>query len=202
MGLFSRKEDGSPSGNGVPPTGEQAGAISAVSEQVKSKRGGARPGAGRKPGGMAGPKVEGATQGKEEPNQTPVSEADIEFVRTIAEAGLKILTRVETNHICGLINAIDDTFVRERTEAYLKQCEIGPGDVEVVVNAAGAIAAKYSALSRYAPEMALASWACIHGMAFTGVTSDLKKLAVVVKAAKAKGVNASSSQTDQDTDSR
>ncbi len=187
MGLFSNGARDTGGGEGKPIDGATASAVSAASEQVKSKRGGARVGAGRKPGN-GGAVVGGSPERKAQPAEAEVSEADIEFVKTIAEAGLKILTRVETNHICGLINSIGDDYVRERTESYLKQCEIGPGDVDVVVNAAGAIAAKYSVLSRYAPEMALCSWACIHGMAFSGVTADLRKLAVVVKAAKAKGV--------------
>jgi hypothetical protein len=130
-----------------------------------------------------------APGGKEEQNQAPPSEADIEFVKTIAEAGLKILDRVETNIILGTINSIGDKYISERSEAYLKQREIGPGDVEVVVNAAGALAAKYSFLSRYAPEGALLSWAAIHGLAFQGVLTELRKLAQVVKEAKGKGAS-------------
>jgi hypothetical protein len=195
MGFFSGEKDDKASGNGVPVEGGKASAISAVGAHLQSKRGGARPGAGRPPKNPGGPAVGKTAEGKAVENQVEVSEADIEFVRTVAEAALKILARIEANHICGLINAIDDSYIREKTETYLRRCEIGPGDIEVVVNAAGAIAAKYSALSRYAPEMALASWACIHGMAFTGVTSDLKKLAVVVRAAKAKGVTNDTSNT-------
>jgi hypothetical protein len=188
MGLFSKSPE-SPQGPKTEPlsSGAQSG-VAAASEQVKSKRGGWRPGSGRKPNDGK-PVVAGAKQGGTEQNQTQASEADIEFVRTVAEAGLKILDRVETNIIVGLINSIDDNYVRERTDAYLKMREIGPGDVEVVVNAAGALAAKYSFLSKYAPEAALISWASIHGMAFHNVTGELKKLAVVVKQAKAKSVS-------------
>ena len=188
MGLFSSKTEDRPLGAGEPLSNGTQGAVAAASEQVKSKRGGFRPGSGRKPLN-AGPGVAGVKPGTAEPPQAEVSEADIEFVRTVAEAGLKILDRVETNVITGLINSIGDDFVKERTECYLKMREIGPGDIEVVVNAAGALAAKYSFLSRYAPEAALVSWAAIHGMAFSNVTTELKKLAVVVKQAKAKGIS-------------
>jgi hypothetical protein len=132
--------------------------------------------------------VAGTPQNGKESPPPQASEADIEFVRTIAEAGLKILDRVETNMICGIIDSINDPYINERKDSYLKQREIGEGDYEVVINAAGAMAAKYSVLTRYAPEAALLSWAAIHGMAFSGVLGDLRKLAKVVKEVKAKGV--------------
>lgn len=130
-----------------------------------------------------------AKPGNPQQPETPVSEADIEFARTIAAAGLKILSRVETNMIVGMIDSIGDPFLSERKDAYLRQCEISTGDVELVTNAAGALAAKYSFLSKYAPEAALVSWAAIHAMAFQGVTSDLKKLAVEIKGVRMKAAN-------------
>src|ERR1700691_3244788 len=119
MGLFSSKTEDRAPGAGEPLSNGTQGAVAAASEQVKSKRGGFRPGSGRKPLN-AGPGVAGVKPGTAEPPQAEVSEADIEFVRTVAEAGLKILDRVETNVITGLINSIGDDFVKERTESYLK----------------------------------------------------------------------------------
>ncbi len=191
MGLFTREKEAPTNGAGQPVTGAEASAITTASDALKSKRGGLRPGnPGGRPRADGKPNVNGVMGAAKPTNQKPgeveVSEADIEFCRTVAKAGLEILDRVETNVITGLIAGIGDKYVTERTDAYLKQREIGSGDIEVVVNAVGAIAAKYAILSRYAPEAALVSWAAIHGMAFMSVTKDLKQLAVAVKAAKGK----------------
>lgn len=188
MGLFSRETGDTTGGETKPLDGTSAAAVSAATETVKSKRGGARPGAGRKAQNGTQPNVGTSNPKPAQQPEAQVSEADIEFCKTVAEAGLKILDRIEQNVINGLIDSIGDKYVSERRDAYLKQREIGDGDIEIVVNAAGAIAAKYAILSRYAPEAALLSWACIHGMAFKGVTDDLRKLAIVVKNVKAKGV--------------
>lgn len=178
------KEPVNGSGEAGALSAPEAGAVAAATEHVKSKRGGPRPGSGRKP--MGGPGVAGTPPKSAGVDQAPVSEADIEFCRTIAEAALKILDRIETNIIIGTIRGIGDKYLEEKTDAFLRQREIGPGDVEIVVNAAGALAAKYSVLSRYAPEAALVSWAAIHGMAFQSVLSELRKLSKIIKEAKAK----------------
>jgi len=181
MGLFSKTEAGQPPPQGPSP----AQSLASVNGEIKSKHGGPRPGSGRKPN-PANQVVGGAPQRNQEPVQAPPSEADIEFCRTIAKAGLQILDRVETNIICGTIKSIGDPALEARTEAFLSQREIGPGDIEVVTNAAGALAAKYAILSRYAPEGALLLWSVTHGMAFSNVLQQLKSYAAEVS--KAKGI--------------
>jgi hypothetical protein len=182
--------DSNGAGGSSLPSGAAA-AVDSASAAAKSKRGGFRPGSGRKPsgGGIPNQTVGGAPPGKAQPDQTPASEADLEFLRTIAKAGLKILDRVETNMICALVNEIDDARIREKTDVFLKAREITEADEELVSNAAAALGAKYSFLSRYAPEAALVGWGALHGMALTGVLKELRALVVIVKNAKAKGVD-------------
>jgi hypothetical protein len=185
MAAFSTGEAVASNGGGQPLSSQEARAVSGVTETVKQKGkwGGARPGSGPKP---RQPGVAGIIPREKVQDQAPPSEADIEFVKTIAEAGLRVLDRVESNIICSIIDQIDDKFLNEKRDAYLRQREIGPGDIEIVVNAAGALAAKYSILTRYAPEAALVSWSTIHGMSFQAVVSELRKLARVIKEAKLK----------------
>jgi hypothetical protein len=195
MGLFSTAETNSPNGGDKPLEGGAASRIAAASEQVKQKNLGGRP---RKDGlpnksGVGGAPVGKPSPGSAQPVQAPASEADIEFARTVAEAGLKILSKTENRIITGMIESIGDPYLLEKRDAYLRQCEIGEGDVELVTNAAGALAAKYSFLTRYAPEAALISWAAIHAMAFQGVTADLKRVAKEIAALKAKPSSASPS---------
>jgi hypothetical protein len=189
---FKGASEPSANGGGKPLDNNQAGAVAAASGAVKSKHGGARPGSGRKPGSQAGTGAPRPVAGAPAPNpgqvEAEVSEADIEFCRTIAKAALEILDRVETSTIVSLIKSIDDPYITEKMDVYLRAREITEPDYEVVTNAVAAIAAKYAFLSRYAPEAALLSWACIHGLAFSGVVRDLKKLAAIVKAKPVKGV--------------
>lgn len=187
--FFSKAEDGQP----PPLNAEKAKSIDSIAGEIRSKT---------EPSGKRGPGrpkkvVDQPASGEKSQPETPVSEADIEFCRTIAKAALQIVDRVETNIITGTIQSIGDKYLMERTDTFLKQREITPADEEIVVNAVGALAAKYSALSRYAPEGALILWAATHGMAFSNVLSTLRQVGKEIR--KTRG-HASRSPADEDSD--
>jgi hypothetical protein len=160
-----------------PVTSEQSKLITEATAEVRSGRGGARPGAGRKPGGA---RVAGAPPPPAPKAQEPVSPADIEFCRTITEAALKIIDRIETNSIVALVNSIGDAQISEKCDVFLRQREISEADRELMANAVGACAAKYTFLSRYAPEGAIVLWSATHAMSYLNTLGELKKLAVIV----------------------
>jgi hypothetical protein len=198
--MFGIGEKGSDTG--APIDSAKAAGLAAANGEVKSKhgRGGARPGAGRKPKNRLAESLGTADTEAEEQTQTPPSEADIEFVRTIAASGLKILSAFEERTITSLIRQIDHPSVTAKTEELLEPCRIKEGDFEVVTNAAAACASKYSVLGRYAPEVALIGWGVTHFMQFTTVLNSLKAISAEIKAAK--GFDAGTSQTDENSHRR
>jgi hypothetical protein len=171
---------GSTDSKGIEPkpvTSEQSKLITEATAEVRSGRGGARPGAGRKPNS---PRLAGAPPLAPGKPQEPVSPADIEFCRTITQAALKIVDRVETNSILAIVNSIGDAQISEKCDAYLRQREISEADIELMSNAVGACAAKYTFLSRYAPEGAIVLWSATHAMAYLNTVGELKKLGAIV----------------------
>lgn len=203
MGIFSNGKGDSESNGAKSLPSAEAAAIARASQEIKSSHGGARSGSGRKPAipGNGRPNLGAAPQGAQKPNQAEVSEADIEFVKTATKSGLRLLRRFEERVITGLIKSIGDKYIEERSQAFLNQVEITAEDETYVSDCTGALAAKYSFLSKYAPEAALLGWATTHTIAFTGVTKELKNLGKVVAAARAKGIkpesaNASPSPTN------
>jgi hypothetical protein len=171
---------GSTDSKGIDPkpvTSEQSKLIAEATAEVRSGRGGARPGAGRKPNS---PRLAGAPPLAPGKPQEPVSPADIEFCRTITEAALKIIDRIETNSIVALVNSIGDAQISEKCDVFLRQREISEADRELMANAVGACAAKYTFLSRYAPEGAIVLWSATHAMAYLNTVGELKKLGQIV----------------------
>jgi hypothetical protein len=173
--------NGAGSSNIAPEQKEQISAINSSlrekhAEFVAPKRGRGRP---RKDGS---PNASATQMVNEEP--AVVSEESIEFVRTIAKTGLEILDRIETNTIVGTIQQIGDQYLIEKIPQFLKQREISSADKDLVSNACGALAAKYSALSQYAPEGALIMWSLTHMLSYQNTMKSLKEAAIIVAKAK------------------
>jgi hypothetical protein len=156
-------------------TSEQAQQLSSLSGEIQSKRGGKRPGAGR-PKKQIQPVVGQPASGEEEPVQAEVSPADIKFCQEVAKSALKIADKFVTDKVYKEINLIGDPNIQAKAGLFAKQVEIGDGDIELVSNAAGALAAKYPLLSAYAPECVILGWFATYSMTVMNTLKEIKAL--------------------------
>ena len=171
--------------------------IASITARVKSKHGGARPGAGRR--GSAKETSGNQNMGGSTPSQagqpeTPVTEADLEFVRETAKAGLTVLDKVVCDKVYKSVVAIDIKLEPDARK-FESQVRIEESEIDLVAGACKAIAQKYSIIARYAPEMMLAGWCATYGLRVTSVLKEIKALTEAVKAMKGTG-NASSPQAN------
>jgi hypothetical protein len=186
------------------PTADTAGTvpfsaaskIGEITAKVKSNRGGARAGAGRKSGFSSAPMEKNSTQPTDQ-NQTVVTEADLEFVRETAKAALGLLDAFVTNRVYNGVVSIDIQ-LKPEAEKFREQVELEEEEIEMVAKSCKAVAAKYTFLAAYAPEMLLAGWAAKYSMTVMGVMREIKQLRIAVIAMKGPGVrNADSPQAQQ-----
>ena len=183
--------DASPLPNGA------AERLSAASAKVQSKRGGARPGAGRKKSN--GP-VGSASAPVEEEAPIVASQADIEFVSETAKSVFVVLDGVVTRKLYNSVRSLDPK-LEETADKLAQQAQLTPEEIELIGKTFAALAAKYGGLARWAPEMALAGILASYGMRVTNSFGEAKKLIVAVTAMKGPG-NAGSPPPDQNPDRR
>jgi hypothetical protein len=137
--------------------------------------------------GEAAPKVSPTAQpGFEEP--PAVTPEDIEFVKAVAENALKLVDKLLSTRVYKTVQGIDPSLTVKATE-FAEQVEIKPEEIKLVSDAAGAVAAKYSALARYAPELALCAWGVGYSARVISTLHEVKKLADAVNAMKPKPNN-------------
>lgn len=150
----------------------------ALGNRNGSNRGGKRPGAGR-PSSNPAPKAQGKPV-EEAPAATP---EDIEFCRETAKGILRIADSLITGRIQKAVAGIDSSF-EELSLKMADQVHITEHEIKFVSDTAAALAAKYSALTRYAPEIALVGWVGSYGLRVVGCMKEIKALATQVHAMK------------------
>lgn len=143
--------------------------------------------------------MEGPTGGTETQAEDAPSQADLEFVYETAKAGLACVDGLVTKRVEKAVLSIDQSFAPKALE-FADQVRVAPDEIELVGKTFKALAAKYSILSRYAPEMMLVGWGTTYAMRVSNTLSEIKKLSVAIKAMKGPG-NANSSQADKNPDS-
>lgn len=146
-------------------------AINGAVDQIKSKHGGARQGAGRRPKSMGNQVERNQTQNVE--SDVPVvSEEDVKFCRQIAESGLKIIDGIVTRRVYGAVELIDEPMARK----FATEVHITDEDSETVGLAVASLARKYAFLTQYAPEFALIAWSVSYTARVVTVTNEVRKI--------------------------
>lgn len=179
---------GDSTGNGtLSIDGQTADRLSAASGEVSAKHGGARVGAGRKPSGGGSPNRGGKVVERAAPTdsaevETPVSAEDIKFVSESIQTFFALIDEM----VCGKISrsmdqiAQGDARVLARRDDLLATIKITPKELDLVGRSGAALAAKYSIISRFAPECAMVGVAVTYGMRASSGMKEVGKLAAVV----------------------
>jgi hypothetical protein len=108
-----------------------------------------------------------------------VSAEDIKFVEKTADAFLGIIDRLITGKVYNAVAGIDKT-LEPKAREFAMQVEISREERDLVASACGAVATKYSALARFAPELALVSWSVGYSGRVVSTLSEVKKLVAEV----------------------
>lgn len=120
-------------------------------------------------------------------NQAAVSEADLEFVYETAKAGLTVLNKIITTKVYDSTLAVDSRLEPEALK-FSKEVDLPADEIDLVGKSCKAIAAKYTFLAAYAPEMMLAGWMASYGLRVTNVLREIKQLQKAVAAMKGPGI--------------
>ena len=156
-------------------------ADAALGKRVEN-RGGWRPGGGRPKGSKTGGGQASAPAKAVE--ETPIaSPEDIEFCRETAKSGLRLLSGLISARVEKAVRSIDISLEGKGLEM-ADQVRIDEAEIKLVSDTVAALAAKYAALTRFAPEIALAGWLASYGVRVSGAMKDIKELTVAVASIK------------------
>jgi hypothetical protein len=176
----------------IAPQNTDEKSIAEISREVVDKhgggRGGARPGAGRKK------KSDAKNVGTPDPEskaETPyvASPDDVAFVRETVASALQLVNKLMTRRVLKVCHSLE--IPESKAQEFAATVEIESSESELVGKAAGACAAKYGFVTRFAPEIFLGGWAVSYGLRCNTTLSQLDKLAKDVAALKVKHAAAS-----------
>jgi hypothetical protein len=161
------------------------------------KRGTGGAGAVKKPAGATIQKPS-ASQATDDAPYTP-SKEEIEFVAQLAEDGIRLLESICVNAAGqSVFNSTNDT---KLAQSFADKLKVQDKSIVMVKGAAGACAVKYAFLTRFAPELTIASFFLGYGFTAMQVFKECKEIAKMSAAVNKNKSHANQPQANQDPNS-